>query len=360
MWEWNILIDAAGKGLRKTTEGQFKDALTVYDDFLNNRSPGASLRVDAKSPSKTSKDSDHPRKPNERTLATVLHLASRTHDDQAFAHAVSLLQASGVRPDRVIYLTLMERHSRTGNLSGIRAVISEMQRRNMELGLEGWTLYMWALARSDRMDQAESIFAALRGNAMAQVTDEVNAARAYLENMDLNVPTDILPDEVTYTAMVQAYAYHGQFKKALQTFVEMVRALQSSPQGDKEVSMVHVDALLPVYRAIFLGFSRHSQIDVPSISPLVRDSRSIIRGAQGWSLSACERILDDWLHLPHKTRPNAHTIYWALKSFDVLSGGDPVFLKSVVERLEQRFELKWGGRLSRFIEERVNDRLPRS
>ena len=158
--------------------------------------------------------------------------------------------------------------------------------------------------------------------------------------------------------MVQAYAYRGHFRKAIETFHEMVKTFHSSSNDPKQGSAISVDALLPVYRAMFLGYSRHSQLDAPNLSPLVRDSRFFLNSAEGWSLSACQQLLNDWLRLPHKAKPNPHTLYWILKSLDILSGGDPKFLKSAIERLERRFGVQWGGRLSTFVR-KVNDRLPR-
>ncbi|KAI0091909.1 hypothetical protein BDY19DRAFT_884705 [Irpex rosettiformis] len=359
-WEWNLLIDAAGKGLRKTTKEQFKDVLSVYDDFLRHRPPGESLRLGTRTRRNVFQSSEDLRKPNEVMLATVLHLASRTSDERAYARGLSLLHASGLRINRPTYLTLMERHSHKGNLPGVRAVMAEMQRRDVKLGVEGWTLYMWTLVRLDRIDQAQRVFTVLRGNQVPQWTNEVRVARAHLEDMDVDIPTDVVPDEVTYIAMIQAYAYYGHFTKAMKTFLEMVRTFHHPSDNTEDNSAIPVESLLPMYRAMFLGFNRHSQLDLPNLSSLVRHSRAIIRGAEGWSLSACQKLFDDWLRLPHKTKPNAHTCYWILRAFDTLSGGNPEFLRDVVERLEARFGLKWRGRLSVFIQSKVNNRLRRN
>ena len=180
MWAWNILIDAAGKGLRKTTKDQFQDVLMVYNDFLHRRSPGASLRSGTKSQAGAVEGPERLNKANEITMSTILHLASRTNNDRDFDRAVSLLNSSGVQLDRITYLTVMERHTRRHNLQGVRMVMSEMRRHSMEPGVEGWTLYMWALARLDQLEQAEKIFTALRCNGLPQLADEAETARTDL------------------------------------------------------------------------------------------------------------------------------------------------------------------------------------
>ncbi|KAI0693796.1 hypothetical protein BC835DRAFT_1275429 [Cytidiella melzeri] len=360
-WEWNVLLDAAGKGLRKTTVSQFKDVLLVYDDLLCRRPPGASLRATIRPPSSETTETVDGRpkpKPDQVTMATLLHLASRTRDNRVFGHAISMLHASGIRPNRDIYLTLMERHSSLGNLQALRAVIIEMKRRNIELGLEGLTLYMWALARLENLDLAQKIYTALRGNTMSRWTEEVKKSRKYLASINLDVPTNLLPDEVTYTAMIQAYAYHGDFHKCVRTFVEMVKAL-TPPSNGETPTTIAVEVVLPAYRAMFLGFYHHSQTDLPTNSPLVRYSQSMVRSSQGWTLSACQTVFDDWLRLPHKTKPNLNTLYWILKSFDTLTGGDSEYLRGVVERLETRFDAEWGGRLAGWINQKVDDEPPR-
>jgi len=77
---------------------------------------------------------------------------------------------------------------------------------------------------------------------------------------------------------------------------------------------------LAVFRAIFLGFSRHATKD---------DS--------DWNMDNLSQMFDMFLKLPSDSNPNDNTIYFIMLAFDKASGHDIKILRDVWMSIHRRF-----------------------
>jgi len=362
-WEWNTLIDSAGKGWRKTTSRQFKDVEGTFDDLIWQRAPGTSLWRGRPPVEAADQDEEqHAKgKASTITLSTLLNLASRTKNRKVMRRATNLLHSSNVPHSREIYLTLLAHHTRCRDFAAIKSTASHMKRLGIELGLDGLNSYMSAMIRVGRLDVAEHILIALKGNRSSKLAMEAKASRTFLAtDMALSVPNNILPDYFTYTTMIQAHAYVGNFRKCLMVFRDMVEALAPPSVSKRRPATVPEELILPAYRAIFLGFYYHSL--PPSSchdSPIVKQGLSLLRRGRSpeqmaeWSLAALNTVFNDYLQLPHKAKPHVNVHFWILNAFETLAGEDRTVLQDAIARLEERFGEEWEGRLARWKEKRL-------
>ncbi|KZT71602.1 hypothetical protein DAEQUDRAFT_809908 [Daedalea quercina L-15889] len=353
-WEWNLLIDCAGKSWRKTRPEDFKAALDVYRDMIERKGPGSTFDRDRFSPNLMEERQEVVR-PDIVTYTTLLNIAGRTLQHAILRHARGILEASGISPNRITYLALVRYYSRKSDLTGVRAILSKMREQGMELGLDGVNACVWAYARAGRIDVASLLYRVVRHNLIPE--DEVGehdieaAIRQLLHTEGLEIPATIKPDATTYYTLIQCYAYHGQLTRALEVFREMLAVSNQLRILDQELpdddpSRTDRSPTLPAFRAIFLGFARHGGKDVASLAragPLTQrlvDSR--------WTMENLQALFDAFMKLPHDARPSERTVFWVLTAFDVLSGHANWKLRRVWERLTERFGDYQGGRLERF------------
>ncbi|KDN49993.1 hypothetical protein RSAG8_01329, partial [Rhizoctonia solani AG-8 WAC10335] len=95
-WQWNSLADFAGRGFRNTTLEDYRAVVAVVQDMTKD--PQAAF------------------KPDVVTYNTLLAAAARTREHRAVQHALALMQASRVPPDRLSFLTLIPFYGRVGEL----------------------------------------------------------------------------------------------------------------------------------------------------------------------------------------------------------------------------------------------------
>ncbi|KAJ7162553.1 hypothetical protein C8R43DRAFT_300427 [Mycena crocata] len=354
-YQWNALIDNAGKGLRRARPEDFKLAFEMFTDMVSAKPPGAtSSGTDYNLDEEVT---DNPL-PDIITYTTLINHAAESRMKATIDQTTSLLTASGISPNRITHLVLLKYYSNTGKLDGVRASLAKMRQQDLPLGLDGLNACMWAFARHDRLDVSMKIYGILRHNTTPEVRthvgpDDVHASRRALLEENIEIHPDMVPNELTYTSMVQVMAYHGNLDAALSAFVDML----SSQNVEIGAPMYRDDngrlapspysPTLPVFRALFLGYFRHGVVDAPPMSQL--------RGSRPWVLTSLKSLLDAFLALPEYIQPSTSTIYWALIAFDKTSGHDHELLRSVWTRIEDRFGGNWGASQHRL--QRIREQL---
>lgn len=250
-WQWNSLADFAGRGLRRTTLEDYRAVVAVVQD-MNNDPHGQS-------------------KPDVVTFNTLLAAATRTREHRAVQHALSLMQASTVPPDRLTFLTLVPFYGRVGELSRARDALAAMVKEGWEVGVDGLTAAIWAWGQAGGYDLevAMGIYRALRRNVWdGGASDRSHPTDALVDEQNpvLNIPglapplpPSLIPNRITYTVLIQCLCYHGDLVRALQVY----SAYLSSPRelfqelATKRDYLSEEETTVVIFRAFFLGFVRH-------------------------------------------------------------------------------------------------------
>lgn len=349
LWEWNALLDCAGKRWRKCSLEDYKAAVEVFNKMSTpwpSENPGDDENLVAEPDLGCVQ-------PDIITYTTLLYIAGRSLDPSAIRHASNLLRASGLPPNRITHLSLLYYYTRTRQLSGVRSTLQKMREQGFEPGLDGINSCIWAYARNGHMDVASMIYRVLRHNLQPEFDVgeyDIEAAVKYLLDVEgIAIRDDIIPDEITYTSLIQAFAYHGQIMKALHVFVDML----STPNREAKAPINQQTGEPPLYqptlaafRGIFLGFARHAQKPHPlrstpgSLSERLRPIQK-----NDWNLENLHQVFKAFMNLPADVMPNERLIFWILVSFNKASGNDAGKLRKVFLQLEQRFGGGWGGRL---------------
>ncbi|KAG2158992.1 uncharacterized protein EDB93DRAFT_1325083 [Suillus bovinus] len=354
LWEWNALLHCAGRRWRKCSLQDYKEAVEIFS------------RMTAPRPSDDSSDDENlaPQpvlghvEPDIITYTTLLYIAGRSLDPSAIRHASNLLRASGLPPNRITHLSLLRYYTRTKQLSGVRSTLQKMREQGFEPGLDGINACIWAYGWNGHMDVASTIYRVLRHNLQPELNVgdyDIEAAIKYLLDVEgIAIRGNIIPDEITYTSLIQAFAYHGQIMKALHVFVDMLstpnrepKALLSQQTGEHSL----YQPTLAAFRGIFLGFARHAQKPLllrtapGSLSERLRPIQK-----NDWNLENLHQVFKAFINLPADVMPSERLIYWILVSFAKVTGNDAGKLRKVFLQLEQRFGGGWGGRLDRLRE----------
>ncbi|KAG1756048.1 hypothetical protein EDB19DRAFT_2034651 [Suillus lakei] len=351
LWEWNALLDCAGKRWRKCSLEDYKAAVEIFSKMTTtwpSENPGDDENLAA--------EPDLGQvQPDIITYTTLLYIAGRSLDPSAIRHASNLLRASGLPPNRITHLSLLHYYTRTKQLSGVRSTLQKMREQGFEPGLDGINACIWAYGRNGHMDVASTIYRVLRHNLQPELDVgecDIEAAVNYLLDVEgIAIRGDIIPDEITYTSLIQAFAYHGQIMMALHVFVDMLSTPNREPnsfinQQTGEHSLYQ--PTLAAFRGIFLGFARHAQKPLPlraapgSLSERLRPIQK-----SDWNLENLHQVFKAFINLPADVKPSERLIYWILVSFGKASGNDAGKLRRVFLQLEQRFGGGWGGRLDR-------------
>ena len=344
LWEWNALIDFAGKGWRKSRQVDYQTAFNVYCDLVSGKAPGSSFsKYEGIEPpphlevinhsSEIEEEVNNSLVPDIVTYTTLLNIAGRTRHEMTFRKAHSLLRSSGLKPNRITLLSMMNYHARRGELSNVRMLWYQVQESGFEPGIEGINSLLFTYNRLGRRDVAHAIYTILKYAATADTEpkhyEQTQHALDYLHATEgIYVPSE-RPNKITYVGLVQSYAYHGYFNDAIQTFLDMIQVLSNSSEKHS------ITWLMPVYRAVFCGFVRHG--DAPTENEEVSEF--------GWTLQNLQALFNDFMALPGEANPSARMLFWILSAFDKCSGSDPEVVAQVYMRLVRRFGGGWGGRL---------------
>lgn len=348
LFEWNSLIDSAGKGWRKTTVDDFKFALRIFDDMISSRPPGYSY-----APAEYPKTRFPPVSPSPDiyTYTSLINIASETFYPRAVAHANSLFEASKIPPNRITHLSLLKFFAERRQMAGVRAILRTLREQDFDLGIDGLNLLLWAYSINHRLDVVFKLYRVLRHNLEPETStgsDDVDSVVEWLrEEVGIPLPTPVIfrPNGITFTMMTQIMAYHGYFKEMVSVFIDML-STENREQGAPLTPALETGELLPllyspnmdIYRAIFLGFSRHG-VPVPANETL----SSRLGTTQAWTLAELEPIYQQFMKLRHVSKPSKSTLYWIMVAFDRTSGHDVVLLRKIWKELEKRFGGPWGG-----------------
>lgn len=367
VWEWNALIDCAGKGWRKTRQADYRSALNIYQDMLSQSEAAQLSRDDSGTDEEDLTTAVAT--PDIVTYTTLLYIAARTLMPATLRHASALLNSSGIPPNRITHLSVLRYFTRTGQLSGVRSTITRMREQGLELGIDGINACMTAFMRNARVDVASTIYRVLRHHIKPEHSvgeHDIDAAIHYLDVVEgIVVAEDIVPDRISYTIMIQGFAYHGDLIQALHVFTDMLSSPDLEPLAPQTIGEngeslpPNYPTTLPVFRAIFLGFARHAQPPLPKNGPSfaarLKNLADPSAGESRWTLWHLSCLFKSFLELPVEPRPSERTIYWILVAFAKTTGNDKGKLRKVWMQLENKFGGRWGGRLQRFKQKIFSD-----
>jgi hypothetical protein len=319
-YEWNALVAHAGSGLRKTNCGDVGKAMKVFNDMRAGRLPDSSDMEFLDGP---------PVEPDIYTYTSLLGIASRTVKSKHVYNISSLLTYAGLPPNRITHLSLMRYFTLKADFDGIRLTLIKMRQQGLKLGLDGLNSCLWAYGRNHKVDFVLMIYRILRHNMLPETSAEQENINRVIERLGeecIFVEPEILPNEVTLTTIIQVLAYHGHFSSTLNVFMDML-SFNNTEKGApvEEISagvyrpMLYQPSLA-VFRAIFLGFSRHATQD---------DS--------DWNMDNLSQMFDMFLKLPSNSNPNHNTIYFIMLAFDKASGRDIEILRDVWMSIHRRF-----------------------
>ena len=365
-WEWNALIDCAGKHWRKTNMADYRTALDIFHDMTaqlrpaeNSLSPATTLRS---SPfPATTRPRPPPAEPDVITYTTLLDIALRSKLPSAIRHALSLLQSSGLSANRTTYLSMLAFYARENRLTGLRSILRTIDEQGMELGLDGLNICIWGFASSGRIDVALAIYRVVRSNVAPETSphlgggggdDDIAAVARYLRETEcIAVPSLVGPGKIMYTCLIQCLAYQGHIVQALAVFLDMLSNPEA--QGEAPVSRhTGVPLCYPpsmvVFRAIFLGFRRHARRPCSVTSNVGPDPPlEGLCDPSLWSLANLKLVFKAFMDLPKGEIPGERVLYWIMVSFVKLGGDDLHLLHQVWVQLEGKYGHGRSKRLER-------------
>ena len=325
--EWNALVAHAGSGWRKTKVQNVRNAMKVFNDMRAGRLPGSSEFL---LPDREFLEGP-PVEPDIYTYTSLLAIASRSISTKHMHNISSMLTMAGLPPNRITHLSLMRYFTLREDFDGIRLTLLKMRQQGLELGLDGLNSCLWAYGRQHRVDLVMMIYRILRHNLLPETSTaqkDINQIIGRLGEENIFVEPEIQPNEVTLTTVIQVLAYHGHFSSTLNVFMDMLsfNNLEKGAPIEEISAGVYRPILyqpsLAVFRAIFLGFSRHAKP---------------IQHFSDWNIDNLSQIFNLFLELPSNSNPNHNNIYFILLAFDKASGRDINILRDVWMRIDRRF-----------------------
>jgi hypothetical protein len=356
-WEWNLLLDCAGKeGWRRPREEHFRAALGILAEMRARDDDGGGVGAADAGGAST------PLAPDIFSYTTLLAHAVRTRAPTAVRHAARLLMRAGLTPGVHAHTALLCFFGRLGDLAGVRDTLFRLRPRMQEDGDNGgdgegsgtgseagltqvsFNAVLWAFAYNGRLDIARAMYRVVRARAAEGCPgEELEELESVLAEREMIViARDVVPDAATYHTLIQAHAYQGDLRECLETLTDMLSAPLSALLGHEEKGKGtgqqqrhQFTASLTAFRAIFLGFSRHGLVlSDPPTSPNEEQEPQ-------WTLPTLEALFDRFLELPHDTPLREPTLFWLVSAFARTSGGSSqdtcLLLRSVFERVEARF-----------------------
>jgi len=330
--EWNALVDHAGKGWRKTSAGDLSNAMSVFNNMLVGRLPGATEYA----PLHQELIDGPPMRPDIYTVTSLLTIAARAGDATSLRNISTLMANAKLKPNRITYLALLRYFTLKQNLGGVRSTLQKMMRHGLELGLDGLNACIWAYGRCNRLDIVLMIFRLLRHNKIPeeyQGEGDIKDTEAQLAEEFIFVEPNIIPNEITFTTVIQTMSYHGHFRATIDVFIDMLTInneehgapLRLTNSGD--LKSAPYNPTMAVYRAIFLGFAKHA----------VPPYRVIDESEPNWTLDNLNGIFERFLALPKDVHATHSVFYIIMTAYDRATDGDLNVMRKVWEDLDERF-----------------------
>ena len=362
-WEWNTLINLAGSGFRKTPLDQYNSALNIYHDM---RRSASSLEAS---------DNAAASRPDIYTYTILLSIAARTRHGPAVRHAIALLHSSGLKPSRVTYTALARYRLIFEGLTGVRDGLQAMMKGGHEIGIDGVNTFIWAAGKEGQVEAALKVYRVLRRHFEILQDEKLYGADRHEELKPLTVherhvkttgsksPTDtqtpslnpflgppsaiegitlsrkLVPDQITYTTMIQILTYHGYLVDALGVLSDMLVTPQKNSDGTECFEPTGA-----VFRAFLRGYAKHghrtrsSGDEKPRISLYSREAE--------WDWERLRVILDAFFSMPKGTlKPRARDIYWAITATEKCTGRNPQQCREVWLKLKECFHFVLDGRM---------------
>lgn len=337
--EWNALIHFAGTGLRgKSSLEAYNAALDVFDDMLRGvneaKSAGAVSLLQYI-------------EPDIITHSTLLDIALRSEHQPAIDHATKQLNASTFKPTRVTRLSTLRQCYRQDGLAGVREALSVLDPE--DVGEDGITSFLNCAGIDGDLAAIRNIYSALREHfrknddgtfsplrsSQRRKTREARLKTGRDRNFHLvegiKFPRSLIPSEGIYHVVIQHFAYHGYLSDALRVFTEMLVTHRRPPQQG------FFQPTYPILRAMFLGFARHG-------SKLNASKHDLVQQQIEWSWEHFQVFLDALLDSYETMQPSERMVFWIMKTMQRM-GGDKQLLQEVWEKLNDRWNIRKGGRL---------------
>ena len=254
--EWNALIDHAGRGYRTTLSQNFYHSLSIYCDMIYDRPPGSGFLSDdgfsfprEGDPYDLHFPKNSASEPDIYTYTTLINIAARTGDLSLLHRAIALLKEVGLPPNRITHLTLLKFFTAKRELSGVRSTLARMREQNLDIGVDELNACMLAYSKCLRVDITIMIYRALRHNMVPEDYvghDDITFVQRRLHREGIFLPSDLWPNEVTFTSMIQMMAYHGNLLATLSVFSDMI----STPNSEQGAPLI-LDERGELQRALY-------------------------------------------------------------------------------------------------------------
>ncbi|KDR83482.1 hypothetical protein GALMADRAFT_646428 [Galerina marginata CBS 339.88] len=335
--QWNALINHVASGRRKTTQDDVERALGVFRGMKAGRLPGSSsFRMPNEDGGELLLPEQSPFEPDVYTVTTLLAIAARAMDTATLKSVSLAMSKAGIAPNRVTQLSLMRYFTVKKDLGGVRRTLQKMRQQDLDLGLDGLNACIWAYGNNDRLDIVLMIYRVLRHNKIPEKylgPDDIHDIVTALQEESIFVPNGIVPDAITYTAVIQTMAYHGHFEPSIKVFIDMLTIENEEPGApvfSSEAGDLKPAPYTPsvaIYRALFLGFARHG------IPPRFdRDP-----DAADWTLKNLLEIFERFLSLPQTATLTQPVLNIIMSAFARTSADNLDVMRKAWTALDDRF-----------------------
>jgi len=276
-WEWNLLLDCAGKeGWRRPREEHYRAALALLAEMRracgDDGIGGTGTTTTATSPATGERgqgwgtdDADAgdsgdsgagasgggagaalALEPDIFSYTTLLAHAVRTRSPAAVRHAAQLLARAGLAPGVYAHTALLCFFAQRGDLAGVRDTLFRMRRHahagagaGPGLAQVPFNAVLWAFAYNGRLDVAQAMYRVVRGRVAeggcgrpTEADSEEREEREGLEGLEnalaeremFFISHEVVPDAATYHTLILAHAYHGDLRGCLETLTDMLSA----------------------------------------------------------------------------------------------------------------------------------------
>ncbi len=339
-WQWNALLHAAGDTQRRVRSLDYLASVRVLREWREYAAELEEAQLHHHDELSTSGGAPPIPEPTIRTYTTLLSIATRTRLPRLVAHALQLMRESSLAQDRLARLAVLPFYIYKRKFGPVRAIIRDFAEAGTDVGVDGVTVYIWALGRMGYVNEVEEVYAVLKENVRCiqggrEAQDQEMDAGAKLLFGDLLVFPNVVPNAVTYVSVVQILAFRGHLRRALEVYRDMLahwQILQDTP----ELEPIPTHA---VFRALFLGFVRHARAPASESSALPPETQGHPKEAPDpveWNLSTLSMLFSKFCALTEDP-PNGRMVYWILRSFMKTSDGNVEVIKTVWRTLEMTF-----------------------